>query len=120
MSVTRFWARKIPHINFFIYQISWGTKQDSVPDSDLGAVVQDSHSHVDVEMLTEVADVNSIYEESLVNLRDRVPIDNGKKGPASIAERENAAKDYYANVRTNVLLAWVLSNVSSWWFPFFI
>ncbi|KAH9485002.1 Chitin synthase 3 [Psilocybe cubensis] len=92
--------------------ISWGTKQDSVPDSDLGAVVQDSHSHVDVEMLTEVADVNSIYEESLVNLRDRVPIDNGKgkKGPASIAERENAAKDYYANVRTNVLLAWVLSN----------
>lgn len=57
--------------------------------------------------------MNSIYEESLSNLRDRVPIDNGKgKGPLSVAERENNAKDYYANVRTNVLLAWVLSNVS--------
>ncbi|KAF8902893.1 chitin synthase-domain-containing protein [Gymnopilus junonius] len=91
--------------------ISWGTKQDSVPDSDLGAVVQDSHSHVDVEMLTEVADINSIYEDSLANLRDRVPVGNGKgKGTLSIAEREHAAKDYYANVRTNVLLTWVLSN----------
>ncbi|KAF9472443.1 glycosyltransferase family 2 protein [Pholiota conissans] len=91
--------------------ISWGTKQDSIPDSDLGAVVQDSHSQVDVEMLTEVADVNSIYEESLANLRDRVPIDNGKsKGLLSVAEKEHVAKDYYANVRTNVLLSWVLSN----------
>jgi chitin synthase len=68
---------------------------------------------VDVEMLTEAADVNSIYEESLSNLRDRVPIDNPKgKGLPSIAEKEQAAKDYYANVRTNVLLTWVLSNVS--------
>lgn len=64
-------------------------------------------------MLTEVADVNGIYEESLANLRDRIPIDNGKgKGLPSIAEKEQIAKDYYANVRTNVLLAWVLSNVS--------
>lgn len=28
------------------------------------------------------------------------------------AEKEQAAKEYYAGVRTNVLLAWVLSNVS--------
>lgn len=67
-------------------------------------------------MLTEAADVNSIYEESLANLRDRVPVNNGKgkgKGRPTMttAEKENAAKDYYANVRTNVLLAWVLSNV---------
>ena len=63
-------------------------------------------------MLTEVADVNSIYEEALSNLRDRVPIDNGKgKGLLSVVEKEHAAKDYYANVRTNVLLVWVLSNV---------
>lgn len=65
-------------------------------------------------MLTEPADINSIYEESLANLRDRVPVDDGSKGKAgmTIAEKESAAKDYYANVRTNVLLAWVLSNVS--------
>jgi hypothetical protein len=70
-------------------------------------------------MLTEAADVNSIYEESLSNLRDRVPIDNPKgKGLPSIAEKEQAAKDYYANVRTNLLLTWVLSNVSPSSIPF--
>jgi len=91
--------------------ISWGTKQDSTPNSDLGAVIQDSHSQVDLEVLTEAADVNSIYEESLSNLRNRVPIDSPKgKALPSIAEKEQAAKDYYANVRTNVLLTWVLSN----------
>lgn len=94
--------------------ISWGTKQDSTPETDLGAVLQDSHSQVDIEMLTEPVDMNSIYEESLANLRDRVPIESGKpnKGLPSAAEKEAAAKDYYATVRTNVLLAWVLSNVS--------
>jgi chitin synthase len=72
-------------------------------------------------MLTEVADVNSIYEEALSNLRDRVPIDNGKgKGLLSVAEKEHAAKDYYANVRTNVLLVWVLSNVSVFFQAFFL
>lgn len=99
----------------YFLQISWGTKQDSTPETDLGAVIQDSHSQVDVEMLTEPADINSIYEESLANLRDRRPVDDGKsKAPPSIAEKEQAAKEYYASVRTNVLLAWVLSNVSIW------
>ena len=96
-------------------QISWGTKQDDIPDTDLGAVVQDSQSHVDVEMPTEAADIDSIYEESLANLRDRIPVyhEKEKKVTQSIAEKEQAAKVYYTNVKTNVLLAWVLSNVSS-------
>jgi len=95
--------------------ISWGTKQDSIPDTDLGAVVQNSESQVDVEMLSSPADVNSIYEEALENLRLRNMGEKGKgkNKPEKIltdAEKEMAAKDYYANVRTNVLLAWVLSN----------
>ena len=115
-----FLVRHLPLFDINTKQISWGTKQDSTPSSDLGAVIQDSHSHVDVEMLTEAADVNSIYEESLSNLRDRVPIDNPKgKGLPSVAEREQAAKDYYANVRTNLLLTWVLSNVSHQFFLFY-
>jgi chitin synthase len=79
----------------------------------LGAVVQDSQSHVDVEMPAEAADMNSIYEESLANVRDRIPVGHGnaKKVGQTIAEKEQAAKMYYANVKTNVLLAWVLSNV---------
>ncbi|KAH7888726.1 glycosyltransferase family 2 protein [Phlebopus sp. FC_14] len=105
--------------------ISWGTKQDATPDSDLGAAVQDSHSQVDIKMLAEAADVNGIYEEALESLRAAKFADaaaggkaNGKgagkkqkkKRVLSEREREQAAMDYYANVRTNVLLTWVLSN----------
>ncbi|KAF8894117.1 chitin synthase-domain-containing protein [Infundibulicybe gibba] len=78
--------------------ISWGTKQDSTPETDLGAVIQNNQSQVDVEMLTEAADVNSIYEEALSNLK------KPKTGRLSPAEKEQAAIDYYANVRTNGLL----------------
>ncbi|EAU91728.1 chitin synthase [Coprinopsis cinerea okayama7 len=91
--------------------ISWGTKQDSEPETDLGAVIQDSHSQVDLEMHSEPADVDGIYEEALGNLRDRVPVESKTKSAGqSLVEQEQAAKDYYADVRTNVLLAWVLSN----------
>ena len=66
-------------------------------------------------MPAEAADMDSIYEESLANLRDRIPVDHGKakKIVQTVAEKEQAAKMYYATVKTNVLLAWVLSNVSS-------
>jgi chitin synthase len=83
-------------------QISWGTKQDTAVETDLGAVIQDSHAEVDVEMLTEPADVNGIYEEALFNLKNRKPPLVKGNGILSIAEKEQNAKDYYANVRTNV------------------
>ncbi|EIW63419.1 uncharacterized protein TRAVEDRAFT_69433 [Trametes versicolor FP-101664 SS1] len=90
--------------------ISWGTKQDSEVNTDLGAVIQNSNSQVDLEVPTDAADVNSIYEEALENLKNRKPLLKATAGGPSIAEKEQLAKDYYANVRTNVLLAWVLSN----------
>jgi len=90
--------------------ISWGTKQDTTVETDLGAVIQDSHAEVDVEMFTEAADVNSLYEEALFNLKNRKPLPTKGNGLLTNSEREQNAKDYYANVRTNVLLAWVLSN----------
>ncbi len=72
------------------------------------------NSQVGVELFSNTADINSLYEEALANLRDRVPVQsaNKKNRVQMDAEKEQAAKDYYASVRTNVLLAWVLSNVS--------
>ena len=101
-------------------------------ETDLGAVIQDSHAEVDVEMFTQAADVNSLYEEALVNLKNRKPLLSKGNGLLTNTEREQNAKDYYAHVRTNVsyvsllikfllvadrlglqvLLVWVLSNVS--------
>lgn len=83
-------------------QISWGTKEDTIVESDLGAVIQDSRAAVDVEMLTEAADVNELYEEALFNLKNRKPLPVKGNGTLSVAEKEMNAKDYYANVRTNV------------------
>ncbi len=68
---------------------------------DLGAVIQNSNSQVEVEVLADGADANDMYEESLVNLRDRKPLPK-PTNHVSNAEREQAAKDYYASVRTNV------------------
>jgi len=87
-----------PHVHL---QISWGTKQDTTIDIDLGAVIQDSHSQVDVEMLAEAADANELYEDALQNLKHRMPVSRGN-ATVSIAEKEQVAKDYYASVRTNV------------------
>lgn len=83
-------------------------------------------------MLAEAADVNGIYEEALESLRAAKFADvasarggaktkqgaRGKTMPRMMSEREKeqAAMDYYANVRTNVLLTWVLSNVSGTFF----
>ncbi|KAF8210175.1 chitin synthase-domain-containing protein [Mycena galopus ATCC 62051] len=89
--------------------ISWGTKQDSIETTDLGAVVQDMHAQIDVEMATDKADVNNIYEEALSNLKTRKPAFS-HSAPMSNTEKDQLVKDYYANVRTNVLMAWVLSN----------
>ncbi|KAI6134500.1 glycosyltransferase family 2 protein [Pisolithus croceorrhizus] len=102
-----------------LHDISWGTKQDMVPDKDLGTAVQDSHSQVDIEMLAEAADANGIYEDALEGLRASKFANGGSGDSKRIRperkvmnerEREMAAMDYYADVRTNVLLAWVLSN----------
>lgn len=53
-------------------------------------------------MLADIADVNGIYEESLINLKERKPIVKPQNHTQSEAEREMAAKNYYASVRTNV------------------
>ncbi|KAF9263413.1 glycosyltransferase family 2 protein [Marasmius fiardii PR-910] len=103
--------------------ISWGTKQDSVVEHDLGAVVQNAGSRVvNAEFPETMPDANTVYETAITNLRNRnapppkkvkgqAPVKKPPPRPVNNAEKEQAAKDYYANVRTNVLLAWMISNV---------
>jgi chitin synthase len=69
---------------------------------DLGVVIQDSQSRVDVEMITEEADANALYDEATNNLKYRAPVIRAEDNRVSSVEKEQAAKDYYANVRTNV------------------
>jgi len=91
--------------------ISWGTKgEDKGVEMDLGVVIQDSQSRVDVEMITEEADANALYDEATNNLKYRAPVIRADANRVHPMDKEQAAKDYYANVRTNVLLTWVISN----------
>jgi chitin synthase len=41
-----------------------------------------------------------MYEDSIENLKTRKPVE--KRTVRTIAQKEQAAKDYYASVRTNV------------------
>ena len=68
---------------------------------DLGAVIQDSHSRVDVEMIAEEADENALYDETTSNVKYRAPVIRSDSGRVQTTEKEQAAKEYYARVRTN-------------------
>jgi hypothetical protein len=60
----------------------------------------------------EAADFNSIYEEALMNLKTRKPaVPKGSAGIVSAGEKEQAAKDYYASVRTNVRVSMVFLHL---------
>ncbi|CEL61047.1 chitin synthase [Rhizoctonia solani AG-1 IB] len=89
--------------------ISWGTKETGHEQLDLGTVqVTKDSKIVEVELTETPGDRNSAYMDALHRLKIRKPLP--RKGGLTDAEKEQAAKDYYASVRTNVLLAWVLSN----------
>ncbi|QRV79426.1 chitin synthase [Ceratobasidium sp. AG-Ba] len=90
--------------------ISWGTKESGNEHLDLGTVqATRDNKVVEVELDEAPADRNSSYMDALHRLKIRKPLPT-RKGGSTPAEKEQAAKDYYASVRTNVLLAWVLSN----------
>ncbi|KAG8815203.1 hypothetical protein FRC17_000832 [Serendipita sp. 399] len=85
--------------------ITWGTKgSDIVQPSDLGNVVQDSHHLVEVEF-GEASDEQ--YTEALENIKTRKPL---PRRALLESEKHVIRRDYYANLRTNLLLAWALSN----------
>lgn len=88
--------------------ITWGTKGADVapPPSDLGRVVQEGTNEVVVVL--ELEKPNTNYVEALDNLKTRKPIP--RKGGPSESEKDLICRDYYANLRTNLLLAWAFSN----------
>ena len=64
-------------------------------------MVQDKHQQVEVEVVAELPD--DVYMEALENLRTRKPLINASNVRLiSEAEKEQNARDYHANIRTNV------------------
>lgn len=88
-----------------VHDVSWGTKGDNKVNTDLGVVKTGKNTNeVEVAVPTAETDINAAYEDAIHVLSTKPPKEEPKSDPATEQE------DYYRNFRTNVLMAWVLSN----------
>lgn len=93
---------RVSFVSLIIGMPCRGTKTQGAADNDLGVVSaqQRRKNVVEVELPTETQDLDSQYMESLENLKTRRPLD---RPPIDVhAASVQEAKDYYANIRTNV------------------
>ncbi|RDB15269.1 Chitin synthase 4 [Hypsizygus marmoreus] len=89
-----------------VHDVSWGTKGDNKVQTDLGKVEASSgnKNEVEVAIPTTKNDINALYEDAIHVLNTKPPKVDSKPDAATVQE------DYYRGFRTNVLLAWTLSN----------
>ncbi|KAF9900434.1 Chitin synthase, class 1, partial [Lobosporangium transversale] len=87
-----------------IHDISWGTKGDTSVNTDLGVAKKTSEGGVEVAMPTDSHDINNAYDEAVSSLSIKTP---EVKQERSVKEKQ---EDYYREIRTRVLLAWIMSN----------
>lgn len=85
------------------HDITWGTKGDNVMKTDLGGAMGKGQT-VELEMPSEQLDIDSGYDEALRNLRDRVVV------PAAKVSESQLQEDYYKNVRTYMVVTWMVAN----------
>ncbi|ODH46406.1 chitin synthase 2 [Paracoccidioides brasiliensis] len=86
------------------HDVTWGTKGDNVIRTDLGTARITSSSTVELEMPSEQLDIDSGYDESLRNLRDRLEVPPPEPSEAQMQE------DYYRAVRTYMVSVWFIAN----------
>jgi len=90
-----------------VHDISWGTKGDNKVATDLGVVQTSKEGDkdtADTNLPTDEKDINAAYDDALHVLSTKPP-----KAVEHVDEKTKQ-EDYYKAFRTNVLLAWTLSN----------
>ena len=90
-----------------LHDFSWGTKNQTTNEVDLGVSKKVGADAVEINLPSAQDDVDSMYDKAIHNIRTLPMI---VPAPQSAAQLTEAKQEYYASVRTNVLLAWVLSN----------
>ncbi|KDN52455.1 glycosyltransferase family 2 protein, partial [Tilletiaria anomala UBC 951] len=87
------------------HDVSWGTKGSDKVSTDLGVVGSSGNKNqVDVAIPTEAKDINDAYDDACHVLTTKKPKEIQK------IDHETKQKDYYASIRTWVLLIWTLTN----------
>lgn len=89
-----------------IHDVSWGTKGSTSTKSDLGKAVDASGDAVNVTLPSEAQDIDAAYEDACHVLASK------PEATPAVRDLDLEQKDYYAAVRTNVLLAWSLTNAA--------
>ncbi|KAF9103772.1 Chitin synthase, class 1 [Mortierella sp. AM989] len=87
-----------------IHDISWGTKGDTSVATDLGVAKKTSEGGVEVSVPTDTHDINNAYDEAVSSLSIKTVEVKKHRDPKTKQE------DYYREIRTRVLLAWIMSN----------
>ncbi|GAA5980582.1 hypothetical protein JCM5350_004355 [Sporobolomyces pararoseus] len=90
-----------------LHDFSWGTKEQNKAEIDLGITRKVGKDEVAMALPSDQDDIDVSYDRALHNLKTRPMI---VPPVLSHKQKEEAVRDFYASVRTNVLLAWVLSN----------
>ena len=90
------------------HDVSWGTKGSTTLTSDLGQASGPSNDAVEVTIPNESQDVDAAYEDACQVLSSKPP----SRSLSLKEDTSQAQMDYYATVRTNVVLAWTLTNVA--------
>jgi hypothetical protein len=83
---------------------SWGTKGDTQVQTDLG-VVKTTDGKVDVALPSDEKDINEAYGDAWELLQSKPPKHKGG------VDADTRIQDKYKTIRTNVVLAWTLTNV---------
>ncbi|KAH8916804.1 glycosyltransferase family 2 protein [Atractiella rhizophila] len=90
-----------------VHDVSWGTKGDNKVETDLGVVKttgEGKGNTVDVAVPTEKEDIDAAYEDAVHVLASKPP------PPVTKIDEATRIEDAYRNIRTNVVLAWALTN----------
>lgn len=91
------------------HDVSWGTKGDNKVETDLGIVKpagDGKTDKVDITVPTDEKDINAAYDDACHVLANKPPPEK------ETVDVETKMTDSYRNIRTNVVLAWALMNVS--------
>ncbi|ORY77216.1 glycosyltransferase family 2 protein [Leucosporidium creatinivorum] len=86
-----------------VQDVTWGNRPEEKQSTDLGvAPVKDGG--VDVAVPTDEKDINAAYDDACHVLSQKSPPE------VKTIDLETQMTDSYRNIRTNVVLAWTLSN----------
>ncbi|GAA6062856.1 hypothetical protein JCM10212_006109 [Sporobolomyces blumeae] len=90
-----------------LHDFSWGTKEQNKAEIDLGITRKVGKDEVQMNLPSDQDDIDVSYDRALHNLKTRPMVIPPQ---LTTKQKEEAVRDFYASVRTNVLLLWVMTN----------